>query len=581
MTTREKNSDALVPAKVTRRGIEIPFLALTAKAGEGWVQTFLKKRLTVVEKPQKGRPKSYSLEKRSAYTILRAERLLVVPRAQAAAVAEFVECLEQSPENFLPPPRPESPGAPPGDLWRPAQAFYGYQNAAAEYLATGPLSRTGFAYLQMGTGLGKSRLAMAVAARYRGPVFVVVPTKGLRAQWLEEFRAVFPRLACGSYENPPKNSKKAPAGPATHDVLVGIVNTVRTKDREFFRGFSTVILDEAHELHSPANKNVLWTVQAAPYVLGLSATPLESERGLDQIVCRFLGEPIYAEKDIPGFNVADVRFSGRVREVQYYGHPDYCEAVLSDAGTVCAASTIGLLVQDPFRLRLVASEVARLYNLHSSESPAVLRRLGLGPAGGAAPGAGRTRKHGIFVFAELRDYLPALRDALLEFFAECKSDAPEIDAPEIDAPEGGAPEGGAGVPVVLRGGATAEEQQASRRARIVLTTYGYSRRGVSIVDMTAIVLATPRRTGMTQILGRVTRRGSDESIVRQVVDLKDMGSPLKSQSTACNGRRSAYKQKNYPIYRARVNYADVDLEAFRVHNPGVLDEELVWAPGAA
>jgi hypothetical protein len=107
----------------------------------------------------------------------------------------------------------------------------------------------------------------------------------------------------------------------------------------------------------------------------------------------------------------------------------------------------------------------------------------------------------------------------------------------------------------------------------VLTTYGYSRRGVSIVEMTAIVLATPRRNGLNQILGRITRRGSDESILRLVVDIKDLGSPLKRQIA---DRVLVYKKNKYPIFRVRVAHTDY-ASAGAAALPTAA-EVAVWAP---
>jgi len=111
---------------------------------------------------------------------------------------------------------------------------------------------------------------------------------------------------------------------------------------------------------------------------------------------------------------------------------------------------------------------------------------------------------------------------------------------------------------------------------VVLTTYGYSRRGVSLVEMTSIVLASPRRRGMRQILGRITRRGSDESILRIVVDVKDVRTALKGQST---DRRVVYKEKAYPIYRVRVDHEDFPPGA-RTAAAATAAEELVWEPPA-
>lgn len=551
---------------ITPRGLRIRIAPLMERlGGRRGYQRFLA-ALTVTEKPQPGRPKATARARRTAHR--QEGAYLCVPRVKAPILlGKVLERVSHDPEFAEALRITGGIREIPSEDWEPAQSFYGYQEAAANFIcdfggALGPVGGSGFAYMQMGTGMGKSRFGMAVAARGRGPVFVVVPTKAIRLQWMDEFKEVFPALNVAAYDNPPKKSKKVAPTAETHDIVVGIFNTVRAKDPGFFGGYATLILDEAHELHSPVNNNILWLAQEVPRVLGLSATPDDRTDGLDRIVNHFLGAPICAEKDIPGFDIADVNFRGRVREVEYKGHPDHCETALSVAGTVSAIETIGNIIKDPARLCLVAAEVERLFRLHETEGAAGLQEFGLGarPAEAASDNypEGENRTHGIFVFAEHREYLPALREALLERFAPEDVEAPEID--EV-------------APVVLRGGATRSEIHDAHNARIVLTTYGYSRRGVSIVEMTAIVLATPRRHGMRQILGRVTRRGSDESILRAVIDIKDVRTALKSQNTE---RRKIYKEKEYPIYRVQADH-----ETYTSHEVAAVaseDEEQVWVP---
>ena len=573
---------------IAARGLRIPIAALVAKlGGQRAFRRFLG-ALTVTEKAQPGRPKAYARARRTAYDTGAEAGFLVVPRARAPVLLGRILARVETEPAFAAAVRVGGGVREiPAEDWVPAQPFYAYQEAAAEHICrtTGALGLggTGFAYMQMGTGMGKSRFGMAVSARNRGPVFVVVPTKAIRLQWLDEFQLVFPNLRCAPYDNPPKKSKKVAALPSTHDVVVGIVNTVRAKEPGFFAGYATVILDEVHELHSPKNLNVLWLAQEAPKVLGISATPDDRIDGLDKVVYHFLGTPIWAERDIPAFDVGDVNFNARVREVEYAGHPDHCETAISAAGTVSAIETVGNVICDPARLRLVAAEVDRLFRLHETESAGVLLGLGLGPrpAGGVSEGfpEGEIRTHGVFVFAEHRAYLPTLREALLERFAPEDIEVPEIedgDAPDDDGKVDDAVAEGADIPVVLRGGATRDQLGRAHRARIVLTTYGYSRRGVSLVEMTAIVLATPRRNGMNQILGRITRRGSDESILRIIVDVKDVRTALKSQNT---DRRKVYKAKKYPIYRVIVDHTEYAGDLAAVARP-TADEANVWDPDA-
>jgi len=69
--------------------------------------------------------------------------------------------------------------------------------------------------------------------------------------------------------------------------------------------------------------------------------------------------------------------------------------------------------------------------------------------------------------------------------------------------------------------------------------------------MTALVLASPRRHGCTQIFGRILRRGSDESIRRIIVDIVDVCTGLRGQ---VNDRKKAYNIKNYPITKIQYSH---------------------------
>jgi predicted helicase len=79
---------------------------------------------------------------------------------------------------------------------------------------------------------------------------------------------------------------------------------------------------------------------------------------------------------------------------------------------------------------------------------------------------------------------------------------------------------------------------------IVLTTFAFSKRGVSISHMDAIILLTPRRSDFIQIIGRILRRGSDSSIVRSIIDIVDNATVLKKQF---GDRKAAYKAVGFAI----------------------------------
>jgi len=263
----------------------------------------------------------------------------------------------------------------------------------------------------------------------------------------------------------------------------------------------------------------------ARYVVGLSATPAGRPDGMDALVEKFLGRPIPLEQVAAG--AAALQFPGRVLRIDYAGDPRHAVNVVNAVtGSVSAVETIGRLVQDPARLALVVALVAWLLQLHESLPAARLADWGLAAG----------QRHCVFVFAEHRAYLPQLRDAL-----DAALPGAGILAPEIP---------------LLRGGVGAEEFGAALEARVVLTTYGFSRRGVSLPQMTALIKATPRRHGGLQIDGRVTRRTADAAqreIRRIVIDICDTATGLKSQART---RALAYRERGWPIHSRAAKWDD-------------------------
>jgi hypothetical protein len=555
-------ADEPLYAEAGRLGLAIPLAPFRARVGGAGELRRILGALAVTEKVHPGRPRGMARVVRRAHASARLgdAEVLLLPRAKAGALLRarragrpLLDGVRAAPALLAGAPHPNAPLPPPRRLAAerldPEEPLYAYQEAALDFLcgpggplggAGGPLG--GDAYLQMDTGLGKTRVGCGVVARRAEPALVVVPTEAIAHQWVDEFAESYPLLRVGVYRNPPKGSRRAPPGPASHDAVLVIVNTFRAKGPDFLEGYGTVVLDEAHEYHSAHNSRALWLAQTRA-TLGLSATPEERPDGLDRYVHLHLGAPL-GPHAIPGFDVRSVGFRGEVRVVEYAGHPAHSETATTPAGTMSAILTIGGVIRDEARLRLVAAEVERAFRLHVEAPAAEVQRLGLGPrpAEAATPThpAGAQRRHGVFVFAEHREYLPALRDALRERLPAGAVVAPELD----DAPVS-----------ILRGGAARSAVGDARRrgAHIVLTTYGFSRRGISLPDMTCIVQATPRRNGLRQILGRILRRGSDESIVRLVVDIVDVRTGLRGQAT---DRRKVYAEKGYPLTKVAVSYED-------------------------
>jgi hypothetical protein len=502
------------------------------KIGEDQYKKLLS-TLTVREKIHPGRPKNIIQVIKHAYFI--EGNLLYIPRIKKLQLMKI-------PGLFLSETFPEQITKRFTNI-QPQQDLYQYQEAAINFLYETISPNTPCKYLQMDPGLGKTRVGCGLIVKIGEPAIVVAPTDAIANQWVDEFAEIYPELKVAVYHN------KDNFNSTTHDVLVVIINTFRNKTQEFLEGFGVVILDEAHEYHSTANCRALWLAQHVPTaIIGLSATPSDRPDGLDRYINLHLGEVILPS-NIPGFDAGKVNFKCEVHAIKYTGIPEYCETALNPAGMMSAILTIGRLIKDPVRLNMLAKEAYRIFTLHETKDAA---SYGLGPRPASAASEkfpeGEIRRHGIFIFAEHRDFLPIIKEALLKVF---NSDV--ILIPEMN---------------ILRGGVHKDAVKDARKAgaHIVLTTYGFSRRGISLPEMTAIIAATPRRNGMRQILGRIFRRGSDESIVRIFTDIIDVGTGLKGQFT---DRKKIYVDKGFKIITSALASADASADLSTSANANV------------
>ena len=82
---------------------------------------------------------------------------------------------------------------------------------------------------------------------------------------------------------------------------------------------------------------------------------------------------------------------------------------------------------------------------------------------------------------------------------------------------------------ILTGGAKGEQINSSAaNATMIFTTYGYMGTGKSIPKMDTVLLLTPRRNGVEQVVGRIFRPGPNKN-TRWIIDLIDWKINLKSQ----------------------------------------------------
>jgi superfamily II DNA or RNA helicase len=344
--------------------------------------------------------------------------------------------------------------------------------------------------LQMNTGLGKTRMGVAMVEKLLVKTLIIVPTKHIANQWIEEISDLF---TTSIYENKLDDTSA--------DIILCIMNTARNKDVDFFNKFTFVILDEVHEFTSNCNKKILEKTGTSPYVLGLTATPDKGDNLLKYVEA-YLDKTLYTS-DIVDIEKISHKWNAHAKIIKYRCHPKYAIPVLNPNGDICSMSTTNRIIEDAERLNVVVEEIQKLYNFHDSKFAQVANLRDKNNT--------LLHKYSIYVFAETRDMLTDIKNKLIE--STISSDDVAIED-ELS---------------ILKGGIKNEEIKDAESRRIILTTYGYSRRGVSYSNFTALVFATSRNAkySIEQVLGRIFRLRGPKDVVRFIVYIWDSNTIFK------------------------------------------------------
>jgi superfamily II DNA or RNA helicase len=515
----------MLTANISCYGLEFSISELKNKIGENAYNILLKTYTTIIKPHPKFKNKYYN-KSIKAYKLDKNTKI-IIPRIKIRALNNIVDNDGKKiidkisyDNNIIKPSRTLDESK-----FLSNEIFYEYQVNAINRLSKYELAdhNYGIAYLQLDTGLGKTRVGCGLIRKLKVPTMIVAPTAAIAQQWVDELTKTYPSLETIIYHN----KSKCVINSDLYDVIIIIINTFRKKPVDFLRGFGFLILDEAHEYHSKCNSNALWLAQTK-YVLGLSATPLERIDQADKYIIHHLGNPVKISYE-------QNKFKCNVKIINYCGDPKHCIAGISAKGSISAISTIGNIMNDKSRAEMIVMEILELYNLHKSTDIEKLKKLGLGDG----------RRHGIMVFCEHREYLNIINECLKQHISSTEIYSPELndntDPVKVS---------------ILKGGISESHLSETKKsgAHIVLTTYGYSRRGLSLVDMTALILATPRRYGLNQIIGRIMRKGSDESIIRQIIDIVDVRISLKNQIV---DRVKVYEERKYPIIYKNYLFSDI------------------------
>lgn len=363
------------------------------------------------------------------------------------------------------------------------------------------------ALLNFRAGQGKTFVAAYIASRVRGKVMYVTEKRPLASQAAADLSKALPGAKVQLWDGEEKE----------HDILVIVINSALNLPADMFSKYRLLLLDEAH-MYCTSKRKRIFDV-GAPIVLGFSATTEDRKDGGHVIMHRALvqkNDKIVRAEEIPGFEYDESsKFRVEVDVIKYHGPEEYSQALIHEStDRIFTPYMNDQFLKDPYRCALIIKEILKLYR----------------------------EGHHIYVFCEEVAPLTKIREAIIAQLSEDVVDAPELG---IDT---------------FTGKTKARQRDHLRdTARILLTTYGFSGTGMSIVRMTAMVMVTPRRSNMKQIIARITRKGGDVSITRKVVDIWDCQTALR--------RQMEDRQKGYDHYGAIVSMYGADWNEFEPAEP--------------
>lgn len=384
--------------------------------------------------------------------------------------------------------------------------------------------------LKMRAGCGKSYVAKDIIGRMKLKTLIVVPNTYLLDQWVGLLSQYFPKAKIGMLYGRRKEDG---------DIIVSIINTIadlnqfEVKEKkpcpsvslkvryekisriikvdDILKKVGLTIMDESQMYCSKEFRKVFKRIHSR-YTIGLSATPDIREDKLDVIHRSWLG-PIVDAESLDRYNISQDAFESTANLIEYHAMNEHCKFNIREDGMIDYASIIESIVSDPNRNSLIIDQIAGLM------------------------------KQGLFtfVFSDRRAHLEYLYEQL-ELRCHEEGTSANIELPEASRK------------VILYGGSSEETiDNAKRIGSVIFTTYAYSSTGVSITKMNALVLTTPRRSNMKQIINRVFRLGSDQSIRRIIIDVCDAKLPIKGQQ---RDRMKAYQERGCEVVRSRVDASE-------------------------
>lgn len=367
---------------------------------------------------------------------------------------------------------------------------------------------------------GKTYIAMDIISRINKKTLIIVPNTYLLNQWVELLTMYFPDNTIGTMYG--KQHKDG-------DIIVSIINSASQLDtfkieddlsdcipiHDLYASIGLVILDESHMYISNVFRKVFYRIHSK-YIIGLTATPSERKDKQDFIHTCNIG-PVLDAETIPNYQKSNDQFISDVHIIKYNAPEQYTTIRINQHGILDYNFILNNLIEDPYRNQLIIDSI---YSLMEKEL-------------------------NVYVFSDRRQHLEKLFH-LMQVYGKSKKTTCTVSVPELQLSS-----------TILYGGCKDNEiETAKKMSNIIFTTYQYSGTGVSIIKMNGLILATPRKSNMTQIINRIFRLGSDQSQKRIIIDIVDNRTKIKNQYYK---RKEAYIERECDIITSTIDYKTIEI----------------------
>lgn len=258
----------------------------------------------------------------------------------------------------------------------------------------------------------------------------------------------------------------------TKKALLGIpelaydITLIQSVGKYDLNKYGAIFIDEIHNIPSPSRVSLLFKATVVPYIIGASATITERNDGKDPLYLSHFSTAIITRSK-------GIKFRGKVHIIKYY----------NDEGGNDSKRIFELLNQqymDDRRYEIVLSQLDKAL----------------------------TRHNGIFIYARAQAQARTL-------FEMAKRRHPTL-ADDMH---------------LFTGEITAKERtNAEKNGNILFCTYSFASEGLSLVHMTALILADGKKTKLNQLFGRIARNSEMIPLtkLREVYCIIDAGTFMES-----------------------------------------------------